>query len=72
MQKKDPSNEHDFGRANIWKKARTKKKKKGGYMNEDVKNVANQIVRFSMLHVHQNHMNIYILHITNQILLLLG
>ena len=70
MQKKDPSNEHDFGRVNMWKKARTKKS--GGYMNEDVQNVVNQIVRFSMLHVHQNHMNIYILHITNQILLLLG
>ena len=28
-------------------------------MNEDVQNVANQIVRFLMLHVHQNHMNIY-------------
>ena len=26
MKKKDPSNEHDFGRANMWKKARTKKK----------------------------------------------
>ena len=40
-------------------------------MNEDVQNVANQIVRFSMLHVHQNHKNIY-LHITDQILHILG
>ena len=46
-------------------------KKNGGYMNEDIQNVANQIVRFSLLHVHQNHMNIY-LHINDQILLLLG
>ena len=25
MQKKDPSEEQDFGQANLWKKARTKK-----------------------------------------------
>ncbi|KAA0068061.1 uncharacterized protein E6C27_scaffold238G00090 [Cucumis melo var. makuwa] len=33
--------EQDFGRANMWKKARTKKD--GGYINEDVQQVANEI-----------------------------
>ncbi|TYK31581.1 uncharacterized protein E5676_scaffold172G00760 [Cucumis melo var. makuwa] len=42
MQKKGPSEEHDFGRANMWKKARTKKKNRG-YINEDVQQVANEI-----------------------------
>ena len=51
MQKKGPSDKQDFGRANMWKKARTKKD--GGYINEDVQQVANEIVRFSTLHLHQ-------------------
>ena len=50
-QKKGSFEEQDFGRANIWKKARTKKD--GGYINEDVQQVANEIVRFPMLHLHQ-------------------
>ncbi|KAA0056317.1 putative serine/threonine-protein kinase nek2 [Cucumis melo var. makuwa] len=39
--KNGPSEKWDFGRANMWKKARTKKN--GGYINEDVQQVANQI-----------------------------
>ncbi|KAL4013368.1 hypothetical protein IC575_025535 [Cucumis melo] len=39
--KKGPFEEQDFGRANMWKKARTKKN--GGYINEDIQQVANQI-----------------------------
>uniref|UniRef100_A0A9I9EJP3 Uncharacterized protein n=1 Tax=Cucumis melo TaxID=3656 RepID=A0A9I9EJP3_CUCME len=39
--KKGSFEEQDFGRANMWKKARTKKD--GGYINEDVQQVANEI-----------------------------
>ncbi|KAA0043051.1 hypothetical protein E6C27_scaffold75G001380 [Cucumis melo var. makuwa] len=39
--KKSSFEEQDFGRANMWKKARTKKD--GGYINEDVQQVANEI-----------------------------
>ncbi|KAL0541528.1 hypothetical protein IC582_021580 [Cucumis melo] len=41
IQKKGSFEEQDFGRANMWKKARTKKD--GGYINEDVQQVANEI-----------------------------
>ncbi|KAL4035687.1 hypothetical protein IC575_004392 [Cucumis melo] len=40
--KKGSFEEQDFGRANMWKKARTKKD--GGYINEDVQQVANEII----------------------------
>ncbi|KAL0556296.1 hypothetical protein IC582_004808 [Cucumis melo] len=42
IQKKGSFEEQDFGRANMWKKARTKKD--GGYINEDVQQVANEII----------------------------
>ncbi|KAL4021604.1 hypothetical protein IC575_020410 [Cucumis melo] len=42
IQKKGSFEEKDFGRANMWKKARTKKD--GGYINEDVQQVANEII----------------------------
>ncbi|KAL4032724.1 hypothetical protein IC575_005805 [Cucumis melo] len=41
FQKKGSFEEQNFGRANMWKKARTKKD--GGYINEDVQQVANEI-----------------------------
>ncbi|KAL0539743.1 hypothetical protein IC582_023959 [Cucumis melo] len=40
--KKGSFEEQDFGRANMWKNARTKKD--GGYVNEDVQQVANEII----------------------------
>ncbi|KAL0533733.1 hypothetical protein IC582_027776 [Cucumis melo] len=42
IQKNGPFEKQDFGRANMWKKARTKKD--GGYINEDVQQVANEII----------------------------
>ncbi|KAA0032194.1 transposase [Cucumis melo var. makuwa] len=41
FQKKGSFEEQDFGRANMWKKARTKKD--GGYINEDVQQVVDEI-----------------------------
>ncbi|KAL0534130.1 hypothetical protein IC582_028411 [Cucumis melo] len=42
FQKNGSFEEQDFGRANMWKKARTKKD--GGYINEDVQQFANEII----------------------------
>ncbi|KAA0053313.1 uncharacterized protein E6C27_scaffold102G001310 [Cucumis melo var. makuwa] len=41
IRKKGSFEEQNFGRANMWKKAQTKKD--GGYINEDVQQVANEI-----------------------------
>ena len=46
MQKNIPSKESELDRASMWKKARVDKK--GQYDNEDVQEVVNLIVRYTL------------------------